>query len=233
MTTQNADAFAAMIATTRLFMAELAQNNDRDWFEGNKARFKSDIEGPVKLLTDLFTEDLSRLTGTSHAGKMGRIYRDTRFSKDKSPYNTHVHAYWQQAGGSGPGWLLHVDAQGAQFMTGLHALDADGLARVRAQIDRDGDSLMEAIEAAGQTGARLSDHGDASLKRVPKPYDPDHPHGDLLRRKQIILATALTDDGMADGLLAAMSRGVRAMLPFWRWCDAALRETRADRMPRN
>ncbi|MFN4156725.1 MAG: DUF2461 domain-containing protein [Paracoccaceae bacterium] len=210
-----------MIATTRAFMAELSQNNDRDWFEAKKAMFKSDIEGPAKLLTDLFAEDLSRLTGTAHTGKMGRIYRDTRFSKDKSPYNTYIHAYWQQTGGSGPGWLLNIDATGATLMTGLHALDPDGLARYRAHVHRDGDSLAEVIETARDVGAKLIDFGDTALKRVPKPYDPDHPHGNLLRRKQIALGMSLNEGGLSDGLMSAMARTVQVLLPFWLWCDQA------------
>jgi uncharacterized protein (TIGR02453 family) len=210
-----------MIASTRAFMAELSQNNDRDWFEGKKAMFKSDIEGPAKLLTDLFAEDLSRLTGTGHTGKMGRIYRDTRFSKDKSPYNTYIHAYWQQTGGNGPGWLLNIDATGATFMTGLHALDPDGLARYRAHVDRDGATLAAAIAAALAEGAELIDFGGTALKRVPKPYDPEHPHGDLLRRKQIALGMSLTEDGMAGGLTSAMARIVKVLQPFWHWCDQA------------
>ncbi|MFN3970414.1 MAG: efflux RND transporter permease subunit [Gemmobacter sp.] len=103
MITRQTGGFSAMIATTRAFMAALAQNNVRDWFEGRKALFKSEIEAPVRLLTDLVAGDLSRLTGTSHSGKMGRICRDTRFSKDKSPYNTHIHAYWQQSAALGRG----------------------------------------------------------------------------------------------------------------------------------
>ncbi|NJO55451.1 MAG: DUF2461 family protein [Rhodospirillales bacterium] len=102
------DGFADMIATARTFLDGLAQNNDRDWFEAKKATFKSDIEAPLKLLTELFAEDIARITGAPHGGKVGRIYRDVRFSKDKTPYNTHVHAYWMQRGETGPGWLLHM-----------------------------------------------------------------------------------------------------------------------------
>lgn len=220
--TQDTDGFTAMLATARAFTADLAQNNDRDWFEGRKARFKSDIEAPLKLLTDLFAEDLSVLTGRGHVGKTGRIYRDTRFSRDKSPYNTYLHAYWQPSAGSGPGWLLHIDAQGARFMTGLHALDADGLVRYRAAVDRDGDRLAEAVAAGQGAGAALIDFGETALKRVPRPFDPDHPLGDFLRRKQIALGLALDESRMTDGLIPALSVAARALLPFRHWCNAAI-----------
>lgn len=215
------DGFSEMITTARGFLAELAQNNNRDWFEAHKASFKADIEAPMKLLTDLFAEDLSRLTGASHTGKVGRIYRDVRFSKDKSPYNTHVHAYWMQAGETGPGWLLHIDADGAKLMTGLHALDAEGTARFRAAVDRDGDVLQAAIDEGRQSGADLIDFDNSMLKRVPKPYDQTHPHADLLRRKQIGLGAALTAAEASDGLLPAMIARSRSLMPFWRWCQTA------------
>ncbi|MFN4157586.1 MAG: DUF2461 domain-containing protein [Gemmobacter sp.] len=222
MTTEQTGGFAAMIATTRAFMAELAQNNDRDWFEGRKALFKSEIEAPVKLLIDLVAGDLSRLTGTSHSGKMGRIYRDTRFSKDKSPYNTHIHAYWQQSGGAGPGWLLHIDATGASFMTGLHALEPDGLERYRAAVDHDGSALAEAMDTARAAGAEMIDFGQPALKKVPKPYAPDHRDADLLRRKQIALGMRLDGVGPSDELVPAIARCAEGLLPFWRWCDRAV-----------
>ena len=79
------DGFTQMIDTSRTFLGALALNNDRDWFEAHKKAFKSEVEAPLKLLTDLFAEDISLATGKSHTGKVGRIYRDVRFSKDKSP----------------------------------------------------------------------------------------------------------------------------------------------------
>ncbi len=213
------DGFADMITTARRFLGGLADNNNRDWFEDHKPTFKADIEAPLKLLTDLFAEDLSRLTGKSHAGKVGRIYRDVRFSKDKSPYNTHVHAYWMPSGGMGAGWLLHIDASGAKLMTGLHDLDPDGLARYRAAVDRDGDALQDAIDAGRAKGADVIEFGDTTLKRVPKPFDQDHPHGDLLRRKQIALGMPLSDGLSTDGLMAVMKHNAETLMPFWHWCS--------------
>lgn len=212
------DGFDAMIAEGRGFFAELARNNDRAWFEPRKPWFKTVIEGPTHLLAILFAEDLARLTGRAHAGKVGRIYRDTRFSADKSPFNPYLHAYWTPSGGTGPGWLFRITADGAQMMTGLHDLDTPGLAQFRAAVDRDGPGLTAALQAARAGGGDLLDFGAEALKRVPKPYAPDHPMGDILRRKGLAVGLTLTD--LDDGLLPAMNRAARAFLPFWRWCDA-------------
>jgi uncharacterized protein (TIGR02453 family) len=216
------DGFTQMIATSRSFLGELALNNDRDWFEQHKKTFKTEIEAPLKLLTDLFSEDISRATGKSQTGKVGRIYRDVRFSKDKSPYSTHIHAYWMQAKGTGPGWLLHIDADGAKIMTGLHALDADGLMHYRKAVERDGDALRDAIRDAAAKGASLVDFGDSALKRVPKPFDQDHPHGDLLRRKQIAIEIKIASDNLDINLVPTLQKRVADLLPFWAWCDTAI-----------
>ena len=217
------DGFETMVARSRTFLAELAQNNDRVWFDAHKQAFKTEIEGPAKLLTELFAEDLSRLTGAAHEGKMGRIYRDVRFSKDKSPYNTYLHCYWRGGGHPAQGWLLNIRADGVELMTGLHALDPDGVRQYRAAVHRDGDALVKAMEPAENGGADLMSFGDDILKRAPKPYDPDHPHADLLKRKQIIMGRRLTEADTADGLIAAMTATARSLVPFWRWCSKAMR----------
>ncbi|MDE4147117.1 DUF2461 domain-containing protein [Phaeobacter gallaeciensis] len=215
------DGFTQMIDTSRTFLGALALNNDRDWFEAHKKAFKSEVEAPLKLLTDLFAEDISLATGKSHTGKVGRIYRDVRFSKDKSPYNTHVHAYWMQANSARPGWLLHIDAGGAKIMTGLHALDADGLMQYRKAVDRDGDALKEAIGVAADKGARLVHFAETTLKRVPRPFDKDHPYGDLLRRKQIVMEVVIDLANPDIGFVAVFHERVADLLPFWTWCDNA------------
>jgi uncharacterized protein (DUF2461 family) len=69
------DGFVEMIVNARDFLGQLAQNNDREWFEGRKDAFKSDIEVPLRLIADLVAEDLSRLTGVAQPGKVERIYR--------------------------------------------------------------------------------------------------------------------------------------------------------------
>ncbi len=109
------------------------------------------------------------------------------------------------------------------MMTGLHDLDPPALARYRAAVDRDGAALAAALEAGRAVGRALVDMGPEPLKRVPKPYDPDHPHADLLRRKGLALGRRLPPEALAEGLIPAMTRTATAMLPFWRWCAEAMR----------
>lgn len=217
------DGFEGWIVRSKTFLADLARNNERTWFDAHKQVFKTEIEAPAKLLTQLFADDLSRLTGQGHEGKMGRIYRDVRFAKDKSPYNTYLHCYWQGGGQPGPGWLLNIRAEGAELMTGLHALDADGVQLYRSAVDRDGDELAKAIERLSSKGAQIMAFGDDTLKRVPKFFSADHPHADLLKRKQIIIGRKLTEADMSHGLIPAMTATARDLLPIWEWCGRALR----------
>ncbi|MGC9523170.1 MAG: DUF2461 domain-containing protein [Anaerolineae bacterium] len=217
------DGFEVWIVRSKTFLADLARNNERTWFDAHKQVFKNEIEAPAKLFTQLFADDLSRLTGQGHEGKMGRIYRDVRFSKDKNPYNTYLHCYWQGGGQPGPGWLLNVQAEGAELMTGLHALDADGVRLYRTAVDRDGDKLAAAIESLSSEGMQIMSFGDDMLKRVPKPYTAYHPHADLLKRKQIIIGRQLTEADMSNGLIPAMTAAASELLPFWEWCGRAMR----------
>ena len=79
------------------FLDALKANNNRDWFAENKARFEDDVKVPALALADQITAGLAALTGERQKAKLFRIHRDLRFSKDKTPYNTHIHIAWSDA----------------------------------------------------------------------------------------------------------------------------------------
>ena len=208
------DAFTAFHDRAAAFYGELAANNARDWFEPRKAAWKADVEAPAKLFAELMAEEVSRLTGAGHAPKLFRIHRDVRFSKDKSPYKTALAMTW----GTGdpdplvPVFYMAIEPARTLVACGAPGFDKEALARWRALVDARGDDLAEAIAA---TGADLLDIGPEPLKRVPKPYAPDHPHGDLLRRKGLAVGRPLPDGWRArGGLLDATVEAVEALLPF-------------------
>ncbi|MEM8553603.1 MAG: DUF2461 domain-containing protein [Pseudomonadota bacterium] len=206
------DSFAALIQQANDFFSELAANNTKEWFEPRKAQYKAEIRAPAELLADLFAEDLSRLTGASYTAKVFRIYRDVRFSKDKSPYNPHLHMSWKSTGH--PEWFFGSSPSYCVLCTGLPDLKGEKLTAYRVAVDQDGDDLSDIIDAvASSHGARFSNWGADPLKRVPKPYDTDHPHADLLKRKSLILEMTPDLDG---GVLSGLGQGVDALLPFWR-----------------
>ena len=72
------------------FLKDLEKNNNREWFEENKPIYKTKLETPAKAFKDGMCEALGELTGSLMGGKIYRFYRDVRFSKDKTPYHTHI-----------------------------------------------------------------------------------------------------------------------------------------------
>ncbi len=90
------DGFSELIDESNRFFLELKANNTREWFQDRKDFYTAEIKKPAELLADLLAEDLNRLTGVPHKPKLFRIHRDVRFSKDKTPYNAHLHFQWNR-----------------------------------------------------------------------------------------------------------------------------------------
>ncbi len=209
------DGFEALITRANAFFTRLAANNTRDFYEAHKAAYIAEIRKPAELLADLFAEDLAKHTGRAHTPKVFRIHRDVRFSKDKTPYTTHLHLMWSRPGpapafffGASPGYVI--------LGMGMMGLEKDSLTSYRTMVDRRGDDLADALEASG---AQLSDWGPDPLKRVPKPFDPDHPHAELLKRKTFAIHRDLPDGWQVDGLLKTLNTMIPAILPVWEILD--------------
>lgn len=180
------DGFTRMVAAADAFFTELAANNRKDWFEPRKSHYLSEIRKPGEFFAEIMAEELSRLTGQSLTPKVFRIYRDVRFSKDKSPYNTHLHMIWTEKTGGPlrPAYFFGVEPGALLLGLGVFDLKGEALTRYRGFADRHGADLLAAMD---KTGVWFSDWGAPVLKRVPKPYPPDHPQADLLRRKSLVL----------------------------------------------
>ena len=86
----------------------LEANNNKEWFEQHKEYYNPTIKRPAELFSELIADNISDLTGKTHFGKVYRIYRDVRFSKDKRPYNTHLHMLWSQENSQStkPAWFF-------------------------------------------------------------------------------------------------------------------------------
>ncbi|MEM6738834.1 MAG: DUF2461 domain-containing protein [Pseudomonadota bacterium] len=219
-----ADGFDGLIDDALAFFAELKENNTKEWFEPRKDHYTDKIRKPAEFLAGLVVEDLSRICGRSFKPKVFRIYRDVRFSKDKTPYNAHLHLSWfPPEGEAAPGWFFGAAPDYLFVGMGIPGMQGAALTRFRAAIDREGEALSEALEGAEQAvGATISDWGPAPLKRVPKPYDPDHPHGDLLKRKAFTIGADLPKGWRKDGLVKAIRGQADGLLPVWRWLDGAM-----------
>ncbi|WP_415404023.1 TIGR02453 family protein [Tateyamaria sp. SN3-11] len=220
-----ADGFEQMVDEALTFFIKLAANNSKEWFEPHKAHYKQAIAAPAGFFADLMAEDLARLTGKPHTPKVFRIYRDVRFSKDKTPLNTHLHVMWSPADKDAlaPSWFWGLAPDYFIMGMGVMGLQGENLTRYRAFVDKWGDGLQGALDgAASDIGADLSDWGPEPLKRVPKPYDADHPHADLLKRKALAVSAPMPGDWRERGLLKASVDQAKGLLPVWEMFDKHL-----------
>ncbi len=208
------------------FLRELKANNKRDWFETNKRRYETDVKEPMlgfiadlgvrlRALSPHFKTD-PRPVG----GSMFRIYRDIRFSKDKSPYKTNVGAHFPhlRAGKniSAPGFYLHLAPGNAFGGGGLWHPDAAALKKVR---DRMVGRPME-WEAVRRSGVVIKGE---SLKRVPSGYDPDHPYGEDLKRKDLFASAKFPDrEVCSPDFMASFVEVCRSIAPLMEFLTRAV-----------
>jgi uncharacterized protein (TIGR02453 family) len=174
------------------FLEQLAEHNDRTWFKEREAAFRSDVQGPFLELVATIAPPFAdaypfiRCDPTRSGGSTLRIHRDIRFSKEKSPYKTHMAAlllHREQRRGAGMlGFFLRVGPDDSLFGAGVHAPDAAALARIRHE-----------IAAGGRRWARLAPgmQGEAR-KRVPPGFGPDHPFAGDLRRVEFFKTLPFT-----------------------------------------
>ncbi len=177
------------------FFRALARHQKRDWFELHRREYEEGWLGPMKALLAEVRERIDPLFPHHPLGdpKVFRIYRDVRFSKDKSPYKTHVGGYVGIAGsGHGPSGTaavyVHVGATERFVASGQYMMDAAQLGRFRAAVldDRRGGRLTANLRTLGRAKFEVGSHD--VLQRVPRGIAPDHPRADLLRRKGLIVS---------------------------------------------
>ncbi len=208
------DGFVEMIDEANRFFSELRADNTKAWFEPNKARFVAQVRGPAEFFADVMAEEIGRRTGTSHTGKLFRIHRDVRFSKDKTRYSPHLHILFAPPDRNvlAPAFFFASTPEHLILCLGVVGLEKESLLRWRAFVDRWGDLLDGAL---ADLDGRISNFGDAPLKRVSAPYDRDHPHGDMLRRKGLVVEVDI-EGWREDGLVRAAGRAVDRMMPLRR-----------------
>ena len=195
------------------FFTDLQQNNNRDWFTAHKPTFKT-LETQVKSFGELLKD---RLNQHDHIDrfKLFRIYRDVRFSKDKTPYKTHFGLTWHRAK---PlyrgGYYLHLSPNNNFLACGFWDPNPADLKRIRQEIDIDGEEYRAILN--NKTFCRVwGELQGEAVKTAPKGYAKDHPQIDLLRFKQHIFTIKYTDDEVyqADFLDRADS-ALKAVRPF-------------------
>lgn len=191
-----ADDFAQMIPDARDFYTRLAANNTKAWWEDNKHDYEARLKRPALLFLDIIADHLRAQTGGTIKTKLFRPHRDVRFSKDKTPYQTHLHMLWTMGDGA-PGFFLGLSPHYLRIGAGRMGFEKEEILRYREDIDNGG-PILDAITAVAALGY---DPHEPALKRVPSPYAKDHPNADLLRQKSCSYWADLPPD--TDDLTAA------------------------------
>ena len=206
------------------FFRRLDANNNREWFDEHRPEWAR-----VKRSITRLTEELIAGVSTFDASVRNlrpqdctfRIARDTRFSKDKTPYKNWVGIYVAPHGRHGgyAGYYLHIspndDGLIGQHMLvpGLYCPDPVALRSVREEILDHGDEMQQHIDAAAKVGYRL-DRSNC-LKRTPAGFPKDTPHDDLLRLKDFYLAKPITEELLlSDRLVEQLVEELRPTFPF-------------------
>ena len=191
------------------FLVDLAQNNERTWFQPRKADYERLLKEPLEALcVDVDAEFVKRGVPLQADPKRSpfRIYRDTRFAKDKSPYKTHVAADFPWRGdGEAHRWgggYFHLQPGEVYLGGGMWHPEPSWLAAWRQAVDADPKNIHAAIDDPAFVKRFKDVHGD-SLKRVPPGYDKDHPEATLLKLKDVTFGLRLADKEVQSAKLPA------------------------------
>lgn len=189
-------------ASTLTFLSKLHKNNNRDWFEKNKTTYlaaKDDVEQNIALILDGIRSFDRRIDKDLEARKtMFRIYRDTRFSANKTPYKNNLGASINPGGrmSPNPGYYIHIQPGNKNFVAGgMWMPEAPQLAKIRQEIDYNLDEFKGILKA--KTFRKFYDGLDTDegylLSRPPKGYTPDNPAIEFLKFKSFTVSHAFTD----------------------------------------
>lgn len=207
------------------FLNELEENNNRQWFEIHRQEYEFAAEAIGQFAQGL----LDMLNGTdvietpSGRKSLYRIYRDVRFSKDKSPYKTHWSGRFKRAGKfRRGGYYFHFAPGNSRIAGGFFGPDAADLKLIRDDIAFD-DKPIRAIIADPGFAAMFGGLQGEKLKTTPKGFAADHPAADILRYKQFLLIRRFTDEEVLHpGFLYEAARIYRQMRPFFDYMSEVL-----------
>jgi uncharacterized protein (TIGR02453 family) len=214
------------------FLVGLRSNNDREWFEANRKQYeaaKKDVEGLVnKLLAGMVAIDPT-LQGLEAKNVMFRIFKDVRFSKDKSPYKTNMGA-WMAGGGKdsfNAGFYIHIEPDGKSFIAGgSYQPPANVLKAIREAIDYDHEGLRDILKAP-QFVKLFGQLEGETLSTAPKGYAKDHPAIDLLKHKSLVVSHKLSDkDLVAANLVQKVLDSYREVQPLNSFLNRAIAEAK-------
>jgi uncharacterized protein (TIGR02453 family) len=205
---------------TLAFITDVAQNNTREWFAENKARYetaKDDVLAFVdQLIPQLAATDPEFSIDTPAKKCLLRIYRDVRFSKNKDPYKNNYGISFNVKGKGipDPGYYLHIQPGQCFFGAGFWMPEAPVLKKIREEIDYNTSEFLDIINAKSFKNTFTLSQDD-KLKNAPKGYEVDHPQIELLKLKSFIAVYPLKDeDFLKPGIVDQLKIAFESIYPF-------------------
>jgi uncharacterized protein (TIGR02453 family) len=202
------------------FLKELSENNNRPWFQANKSRYEEARANFEAFISELILE-ISRfdppIRELEARKSIFRIYRDTRFSKDKKPYKTNLGAHLVSADAKPhdrAGYYIHLQPGNTFLAGGAYLPPAPWLKAIRNAIDQKGKEFVKIINHP-DFKKHFGEMEGEQLKTTPRDYDADHPFIDLLRYKSFLAVHKLNDEAtMSGNFLKTAGKVFKALKPF-------------------
>lgn len=209
-------------------LTELRKNNSTDWFHAHRDEYRTLVQAPMLAITEFINAELRRFAPAYVNAKkapLSRPNRDTRFSKDKSPYRTDVSVVFPRGGAEKhqcAGFFFSVSPDGAELVAGAYMPGPDELRTLREHFAKYHATFRRVAEAAALKKEWGALEGE-QLKRVPRDFEADHPAESLLRRTQVYVrrsmpARAVTSASFASDIAASF----RIATPFVKALDEVL-----------
>ncbi len=213
------------------FLTELKENNTREWFQTNRERYRAEVQEPMLRFIADFAEPLAIISRHFVAdprpvgGSMFRIYRDVRFSRDKSPYKTVASAHFRhrdvRSNVHVPGFYLHLEPGHVFSGSGIWHPDGPTLAAIRGAIVAHPKMWSATVTSPGFLA--LNRLGGDTLSRPPRGFAADHPMVEDLKRKDFVSFAELTEkDACSPGFLETYAETCRSAAGFVAFLTRAL-----------
>jgi uncharacterized protein (TIGR02453 family) len=205
------------------FFKKLQKNNNRDWFNDNKKEFKA-VEAEVKAV---YGEIYNRLNLHDEIDKMKifRIYRDVRFSKDKTPYKTHFGgSFHRKKPTLRGGYYLHIAPNNESFLaTGFWEPASPDLLRIRKEFEMDAEPMRKILANKNFNSIWGDKFVGDEVKSAPKGFSKEDPNIDLIKKKQFIFTRKFTDkEILAKDFLDTVDDSFKAIRPFFNYMSDVL-----------
>jgi uncharacterized protein (TIGR02453 family) len=204
------------------FFKKLKQNNNRDWFNEHKKEFKI-VEAEVKGIYNFIFENLNAHDDVDKL-KLFRIYRDVRFSKDKTPYKTHFGGSFHRTKPKlRGGYYLHLAPDNESFIaTGFWEPNKDDLLRIRREFEMDDTEIRKIINHKSFKSI-WGEFVGSELKTAPRDFDKDHKAIDLIKKKQYIFTKKYTDKEVLDkDFLKDVIKSFKTIRPYFDYMSDVL-----------